>query len=123
MWTPTSVGQGGVPTCPTGLRGYTSEGLRVNRNTSSAAPVIAATILLAPMLYVGSYYCLVDTNCNWPSHCNIGPVSPTEDLRYRVAPIVCSRVYWPIEKIDRKLRPAAWEDPLVKIINEIEPTP
>lgn len=90
---------------------------------SWSAPIVAALLLLLPAVYAGSYYCVVDTDRGGPSWCNLGPWSQT-DLRYRVAPEVCGRLYWPIEQVDRKLRPEAWEDPLIKLITiSIEPEP
>ena len=95
----------------------------MNESRSWACAAIAALLLLSPLLYVGSYYYLVDTDSGGPSWCNLGPHSQT-DLRYRVAPEVCGRFYWPIEQVDRKLRPDAWEDPLIKLITiSIEPDP
>lgn len=83
---------------------------------SSVAPIAAAgLLLLLPLGYIGSYYCLVDTTI-------IGAVTG-QDLRYRIYPETCGRIYWPVEQVDRQLRPAAWFDPLIKLITEsIEPT-
>jgi hypothetical protein len=93
----------------------------MNEPRSWSAPIVAACLLLVPAVYVGSYYCAVDTNRGgYISLC--GPNKP--DLRYRVAPEVCGRFYWPIEQVDRKLRPEAWEDPLIKLItSSFEPEP
>jgi hypothetical protein len=77
----------------------------MNHSRSLAAPIVATLFMLMPLLYVGSYYCLVDTD-------RIN----AKDLRYRVYPELAGQVYWPIELADRRLRPEAWEDPLIKLI-------
>lgn len=97
----------------------------MNERRSWSAPIVAALLLLLPAVYVGSYYCLVDTERGYDPvmGCNIG-AQLSESLRYRVASRLCCRIYWPIEQVDRKLRPEAWEDPLVKLITiTIEPEP
>jgi hypothetical protein len=68
----------------------------------SFAPIIAAVLLLLPVLYMGSYLVLVKPGprFGWGS-----AIYPT----YRVADGFCTRLFWPLEQIDRKLRPAAWE--------------
>ena len=55
------------------------------------APIIAAILLLLPVLYVGSYLALVSPR---PDNINYGP-------HYTAT---LSWVFWPLEKIDRKLR-------------------
>jgi hypothetical protein len=72
-----------------------------------AAPIIATLLLLLPVLYVVSYLALVEPGprFGWGS-----AVYPT----YRVADGFCTRIFWPLEQLDRKLRPGAWkleEDP------------
>jgi hypothetical protein len=73
--------------------------------TTTAAPLAAAILLLTPVLYVGSYYCLVDTDA-----------VVLNDLRYRVCGEYCGTIFWPIEKIDRWLRPEAWKNPFEKLM-------
>jgi hypothetical protein len=69
----------------------------MDKNRRSAGPlIIAIVLLLLPMLYVGSYLALkqVEYYCwggDW-----------------------ASRLYWPLEQIDRKMRPEAWKSPLEK---------
>ncbi len=79
---------------------------------SNRAPLIAAIVLLLlPVLYVGSYLALVVPKGT------VVEVYSTTGIpvwgRYRVtsnsANIVACKVYWPLEQIDRKMRPGAWE--------------
>ena len=84
----------------------------MNESRSWSAPVVAALLLLLPLGYIGSYYCLVDTDRGGYIGC--GPNMP--DLRYRICPELCGKFFWPVEQVDRKLRPDAWEDPLIKLI-------
>ena len=75
---------------------------------STAAPVIVAVLLLLPLLYVGSYLLLV-----WPD----GLRYHSQDSRWEVfakyrygTEAWAGWVYWPLEQIDRKLRPDEWYD-------------
>jgi hypothetical protein len=74
-----------------------------------AAPIIAAILLLLPMLYVGSYLALVA-----PGHAGLvpGPAFPDEPQEfvypYHAGCVVSSSMLWPLEQLDRKLRPWAW---------------
>jgi hypothetical protein len=88
----------------------------MKESRSSIAPIAAAALLLLlPLTYVASYYCVVDTT--------IISQFPGPDLRYRVCPEMCGTIYWPVEQVDRRLRPEAWFDPLIKLITEtIEPS-
>lgn len=63
-----------------------------------AAPIIAAILLLLPVLYVGSYLALVKP----PS------------LSYRIEGAWVSSFFWPPALIDRKLRPRVWEPELTR---------
>lgn len=74
-----------------------------------AAPILAAVLLLLPVLYVGSYLALVDPR---------GVIIPDPSdpynyngwiKNYRVGNSLCKQIYWPLEQIDRKLRPGSWE--------------
>jgi hypothetical protein len=69
-----------------------------------AAPIIAAILLILPVLYVGSYLALVVPGRTmfesaW------GPTIPPYRWRLKMA----ERIFWPLEQIDRKVRPRAWE--------------
>jgi hypothetical protein len=72
-----------------------------------AAPFIAVILLLLPLLYVASYYALV-----LPGP---GPLAMTstgeckEQSSYRLGSDYARQVFWPVEQIDRRLRPKAWE--------------
>jgi len=62
--------------------------------TRSRAPLIAAIVLLLlPILYGGSYLALVVPGAAMPYR----GVEPARSF------------FWPLEQIDRKVRPAEWE--------------
>jgi hypothetical protein len=82
----------------------------------SAVPLIAAVLLLGllPVLYVGSYVALVvpeGTVKSTPARGGGMAIYHSEDS-YRVsesAPGWAERLFWPMEQIDRKVRPDAWD--------------
>lgn len=75
-----------------------------------AAPIIAAVLLLLPVLYVGSYFALVV-----PSGIRVGTIKinwipqPIID-HYRIGGDIAAAVFWPLEQIDRNVRPGAWDE-------------
>lgn len=75
--------------------------------TTSRAPLIAAVVLLLlPVSYFGSYFALV-----LPSGFYARRGSQPYRCHYRLDLKGAERIYWPVERIDRRLRPAAWENP------------
>jgi hypothetical protein len=76
-----------------------------------AAPIIAAMLLLL-LMYVGSYFAMVV-----PRGYGIYRCQP-DIAYYRFGWQVddaASKIFWPLEQIDRKIRPEAWE-PLFEAI-------
>src|SRR5688572_20047122 len=80
----------------------------------SFAPIIAAILLLLPVLYVGSYLALVVPKGQWGRYgiMNWGRVVHYRNLteissRRRIEPTEV--IFWPLEQIDRRVRPGAWE--------------
>jgi hypothetical protein len=73
----------------------------------SAAPIIAAVLLLLPVLYVGSYLALVEPQP--PAFSSKGPFSLTRVYPFRIRSRWLATFYRPLEQIDRHLRPEAWE--------------
>jgi hypothetical protein len=76
----------------------------------NAAPIIAAFLLLLPVLYVGSYLALVT-----PGGVPIDIVTGSErfpavlrDEKYYLFDRQAKWFFWPLEQIDRKVRPGAW---------------
>lgn len=63
----------------------------------SAPVIIVIALLLLPMLYVASYFALVLPDGPWDGH-------------YRIASRDCARLYWPLERLDRQVRPGEWHD-------------
>jgi hypothetical protein len=78
---------------------------------TSRAPLITAIfLLLLPVLYVGSYLAMVVPQ-------GIA-VERTDGIilgswyrvaHYRAVDAFATRFFWPLEQIDRKVRPGAWE--------------
>jgi hypothetical protein len=67
---------------------------------SNAVPILAAIVmLLLPVLYVGSYLALVT-----PDHRD--PFAYPYRVQNRLV-----EFYWPLEWIDRRVRPATWQLP------------
>jgi hypothetical protein len=81
---------------------------------SRAPLIVAIVLLLLPALYVGSYLTLVvpkGTKATYPIR---DPSRPEiralhYPTHYRRGHYVSERLFWPLEQIDRKLRPRAWE--------------
>jgi hypothetical protein len=71
---------------------------------SRAPLIVAIVLLLLPLLYVGSYLALVVPG---------GPMS-TSGLKlkwpevYRFGSPWTDCIFWPLEQVDRKVRPRAW---------------
>jgi hypothetical protein len=88
------------------------------RTTRSHAPIIAAVLLLLPVLYVGSYLAMVVpggiTERASTSYEMQGKVILYHSqTHYRAGEGVATwaeRIYWPLERMDRNLRPSAWQD-------------
>lgn len=83
-----------------------------------AAPIITAILLLLPVLYVGSYLALVTPGvygCRSENAYHEVIYAP-----YRWQGWRCSQVLWPLEMIDRKLRPGAWEPAGFPTINDLQ---
>jgi hypothetical protein len=71
---------------------------------------LTVALLLLPALYVGSYWALVR-----PLAVLIPvPGDPGNyDVRhYARGGAVAETLYWPLEQVDRRLRPAAWYAPI-----------
>jgi hypothetical protein len=68
-----------------------------------AAPIIAAILLLLPVLYVGSYLVMVD-----PMTLRVTSGGTVTDVNYRDGGRFAECFFWPLEQVDRKVRPGAW---------------
>ncbi|WP_254514018.1 hypothetical protein [Anatilimnocola floriformis] len=75
---------------------------------SRAPLIVAIVLLLLPVLYVGSYLVLVQ-----PGEDRLERVSMDRIAfrNYRMNGDWPSRIFWPLEQIDRKLRPGVWASP------------
>jgi hypothetical protein len=86
-----------------------------------AAPIIAAILLLLPVLYVGSYLAFVvpgriqvfrGTSTVSGSDIEGEIVEPVYSRQhYRFGSPQIDPLFWPLEEIDRTLRPGAWVVP------------
>ena len=73
---------------------------------SRAPLIVAIVLLLLPVVYVGSYLALVVPGGYMNGRLNI---SSTMRLpNYRAGNQWAKTAYWPLEEIDRKVRPRAW---------------
>jgi hypothetical protein len=70
-----------------------------------ASPIVAALLLLLPLLYVGSYLLLV-----WPDGERFQRADSRSDFpTYQYGTGAwASRLYWPLEQLDRRARPGQW---------------
>jgi hypothetical protein len=82
----------------------------MDKQTQSRAPLIVAIVLLLlPVLYVGSYLALVQPRGRmYVEDPGLRSV-PLYRSNYRIGVEVPRVIFWPLERIDRKLRPGAWE--------------
>jgi len=85
------------------------------KNPRSFAPIIAAVLLLLPVLYVGTYLALVSPDgygftadgsyLGNSRKCHLVPYSTQY---YRFGGSYADAFFWPLEQIDRRLRSDAW---------------
>jgi hypothetical protein len=87
-----------------------------------AAPIIAAILLLLPVLYVGSYLSLVTPGYKTIQQINSHYSSDTGETvelveperidetyqKYRIERPWIAKVFWPLQMIDRQVRPDSW---------------
>lgn len=78
-----------------------------------AAPIIAAILLLLPLLYVGVYLALVvpggvlitgEALPGLPP-----PGSYRSDQNYRLGGTITQWIFWPVEQVDRSVRSTEWD--------------
>jgi hypothetical protein len=82
---------------------------RMDKQPQSRAPlIIAIVLLLLPVLYVGSYLALVRPNCRVIHGSITSNDSAVIVEHYRLRGRIYGWVFWPLEQLDRKARPAAW---------------
>lgn len=90
----------------------------MDKQPQSRAPLIVAIVLLVlPMLYVGSYLALVNPEFGYPGRTTVPGSGPCEavpfeakhyDSGYRNGGEWAWVVFWPLEQIDRLIRPNSW---------------
>jgi hypothetical protein len=83
--------------------------------TNRVPLITALVVLLVPLVYVGSYFALVSPQVlaiitydrtNDPQHPVMGSVRYSH---YRFGFNLSEQLFWPLEQIDRNVRPEAWE--------------
>jgi hypothetical protein len=74
----------------------------------SFAPIVAAILLLLPVLYVGSYLALVNPEGLMIAEESAGGMAFGKVYHYRVESDWPAVFYWPLEQVDRQVRPASW---------------
>jgi hypothetical protein len=72
-------------------------------------PIIAAALLIFPVLYVGSYLALVDPSTPALPVMTFTSNGFSRDHYPRVGRWA-NRLYWPLERVDRNLRPETWAE-------------
>jgi hypothetical protein len=75
---------------------------------------VAGVALLLLLLYIGSYLTMVRPDGGPHNHVAVATDDPYENMyhivaNYRFAEAWCEWFFWPLEKLDRMVRPAAWE--------------
>jgi hypothetical protein len=84
----------------------------MEKQPQSRAPLIVAiALLLLPVLYAGSYLALVEPEGVY--HVCMSGNSSARSLmgHYRFYSPITDKVFWPLEQVDRKVRPGAWDAP------------
>lgn len=92
------------------------------KRESRAPLIIAIVLLLLPVLYVGSYLALVKPGYQTFQHGTGHSSSDSDETvihseaeyidttypTYRLQSEWIGRIFWPLQQIDRKVRPDAW---------------
>jgi hypothetical protein len=78
--------------------------------TSRAPLILAIILLLLPVLYIGSYLALVIPGGEVVVPAAVTLPFPHPVTRtYKLGGEWAEAVFWPLEQIDRMIRPSAWE--------------
>lgn len=78
------------------------------RRTSAAPLFIAIAVLVLPLLYVGSYVALVTPRARFESTIAQPGMRTVRLTHYRIGRGRVDWFFWPLEQIDRSVRPGAW---------------
>jgi hypothetical protein len=78
---------------------------------NTRTPLILAIVLLVlPVMYVGSYFAMVVPGGIPEDPATMNPDIEFPPTHYRFADTTAEYFFWPLERIDRRLRPAAWDN-------------
>ena len=84
--------------------------------TTRPAPIIAVVLLLLPVLYVGSYLALVVPGESRSVIERFDGGIRGYQCSYRLnSRLFLPKVFYPLEQIDRRLRPGTWNRPEERI--------
>jgi hypothetical protein len=85
---------------------------------SSGTAIIVIVLLLLPFLYIGAYLALVvPGGVSIVAYITLEinaapvPVDIRSDVHYRFAADRAAWFFWPLEQLDRAVRPGAWSSP------------
>ncbi|QDU30819.1 hypothetical protein ETAA8_59680 [Anatilimnocola aggregata] len=76
--------------------------------TRTAAPILVAILMILQVLYVGSYLVMVDPYLGGRSFAVESDGVRCQDGYWNGGDWAW-RLFWPLEQIDRKVRPEAWD--------------
>lgn len=85
---------------------------RMDKSRTVTPLLIAILFLVLPLLYLGSYFALVLPRGAW-----VRDTGNSRRVHYRHYDSVAQFAYWPVEQIDRRVRPREW-DPRPMTVNE-----
>ncbi len=72
--------------------------------------VVAVVLVFVALLYVGSYLALVRPLAMLIP---VRGAPGSYDMRhYALGGAIAETIYWPLEQIDRRIRPAMWREPI-----------
>jgi hypothetical protein len=83
------------------------------RERGSSLPLLAALLLLLPLIYVGAYAALL-TPAPRLGMCRDGICRERRWPAYRLGGDTAAKVFWPLYNADRQLRQVYWEEELAR---------
>ncbi|WP_425615768.1 hypothetical protein NA78x_005699 [Anatilimnocola sp. NA78] len=83
-------------------------------STRSVAPMVSVILLVLPLFYLASYFALVKPGTEGTS-VRDGVSEPVHPYCYNSG--LAATVFAPLEKLDRKLRPTAWQTKFPPLLN------
>lgn len=75
--------------------------IEMEEERPSYVPVLIAVVLSLPIVYSLAYFALVLPGGKW---------SGVKTEHYRLGSGYAEHAFWPLEQLDRRLRPRQWDD-------------